>query len=62
MSSVSTICCRFELVLKVRVSVTNVENAGREEKFFLEWEGVFLLLLRILSLSILWNVYFTKYM
>jgi hypothetical protein len=26
----------------------NVEDAGREEKFFVEWEGVFLLLLSVL--------------
>jgi len=40
----------------------NMGVAGREERFFVEWEGVFLLLLSVLSLSILWNVYFTKYM
>lgn len=32
------IFCRFELLLKMRVNVMNVENAGREEKFFEEWE------------------------
>lgn len=30
----SIIFCRFELVLKARVSIMNVEDAGREEKFF----------------------------
>jgi len=30
----------------------NVEVAGREEKFFIEWEGVFLLLLSVLLIII----------
>jgi len=30
----------------------NVEDAGREEKFFVEWEGVFLLPLSVLLIII----------
>ena len=41
----------------------NTEDGGREEKFFVEWEGVFLLLLSVLLIIIHCMEYvFTKYM
>lgn len=47
-SSVFKNFCQFELVLKMQVTIMNVEDAGREENCFVEWEGVFLLLLSVL--------------